>query len=97
MASEKRIEIRSSRGACACGCDGDGDADDDGRGRDPAPDIADGATRARDCSGATAEVAEPREVDVANIMGGARILHIRHRGERYILRVTRHNKLILTK
>lgn len=36
-------------------------------------------------------------IDSEKILGGASIVEIEHAGQRYLLRVTRENKLILTK
>ena len=45
-----------------------------------------------------AEIAETRpRIDSEKILGGATTLEIDHAGQRYLLRVTRENKLILTK
>ncbi|MGC9457915.1 MAG: hemin uptake protein HemP [Halothiobacillaceae bacterium] len=41
--------------------------------------------------------ATPNEIDVAQLMGGQRAVVLVHRSERYLLRVTRHGRLILTK
>ena len=41
--------------------------------------------------------ARPREIDVRQLLGGAREVRIRHRDEIYTLRLTRLDKLILTK
>lgn len=40
---------------------------------------------------------EPPVVEAVQLLGGAREIVILHRGERYRLRVTQSNKLILTK
>lgn len=40
---------------------------------------------------------EPRAVEASQLMAGGRELIILHRGERYRLRVTQRDKLILTK
>ena len=40
---------------------------------------------------------EPAVVEAVQLLGGAREIVILHRGERYRLRVTQSNKLILTK
>ncbi|MGA0598847.1 hemin uptake protein HemP [Enterovirga sp. CN4-39] len=40
---------------------------------------------------------EPRAVQASQLLGGAREIIILHRGERYRLRLTQHDKLILTK
>lgn len=40
---------------------------------------------------------EDREIDSADLMAGARVLHIRHGDQLYTLRVTRQGKLLLTK
>ncbi|AFL73311.1 hemin uptake protein HemP [Thiocystis violascens] len=39
----------------------------------------------------------PRSVDVRMLLGDAQLLTIKHGDSRYILRMTRNNKLILTK
>ena len=39
----------------------------------------------------------PREVESRTLFGGARIVTIRHGGDLYTLRITRAEKLILTK
>ena len=39
----------------------------------------------------------PRRIDVRALLGGAQILMIEHGDSRYVLRMTRNNKLILTK
>jgi len=45
-----------------------------------------------------AEKAESRpRIDSEKILGGATTVEIDHAGQRYLLRVTRENKLILTK
>ncbi|WP_434621828.1 hemin uptake protein HemP [Tabrizicola sp. M-4] len=41
--------------------------------------------------------AEPPLYDVITLMGGGSIVRLVHRGEVYVLRVTRMGKLILTK
>jgi hemin uptake protein HemP len=47
---------------------------------------------------ATAPPASPRlRVDSEQLLRGATTLEIDHAGQRYLLRVTRENKLILTK
>ncbi|MBS1142976.1 MAG: hypothetical protein H6R14_382 [Proteobacteria bacterium] len=38
-----------------------------------------------------------RRIDSETLLGGESILEIDHAGQRYLLRVTRENKLILTK
>ena len=38
-----------------------------------------------------------RRIDSETLLAGASILEIDHAGQRYLLRVTRENKLILTK
>lgn len=38
-----------------------------------------------------------RVVDSADLLGGASMVAIAHAGQQYVLRVTRENKLILTK
>lgn len=38
-----------------------------------------------------------RRIDSETILGGATTVEIEHAGQRYLLRVTRENKLILTK
>lgn len=38
-----------------------------------------------------------REIDLAELLGDAREIVIRHAGSRYLLRLTRLNKLLLTK
>lgn len=45
---------------------------------------------------AVSESIRPR-VDSADILRGANAVEIEHAGQRYVLRVTRENKLILTK
>lgn len=52
--------------------------------------------------GASLETAErdsepPREIDSDSLLGEARELHIRHGGQRYVLRRTGKGGLILTK
>lgn len=44
-----------------------------------------------------AQTAEKDEIDVRDLMGERTQIVIRHRGERYVLRLTRQNKLLLTK
>lgn len=44
-----------------------------------------------------AAVARPRRLDSAELLRGAGMVEIEHAGQRYLLRVTRENKLILTK
>jgi hemin uptake protein HemP len=45
-----------------------------------------------------AENTQPRQrIDSEKILGGATTVEIDHAGQRYLLRVTRENKLILTK
>lgn len=39
----------------------------------------------------------PRELPSTVLFRGAKVLEINHAGERYLLRITRQNKLILTK
>jgi len=39
----------------------------------------------------------PQRIDSAQILRGASTVEIEHAGQRYLLRVTRENKLILTK
>jgi hemin uptake protein HemP len=39
----------------------------------------------------------PQEVSADMLLGPRGVLHIRHRGELYLLRMTRQGKLILTK
>lgn len=41
--------------------------------------------------------AQPRRVDSGSLLQGASMIEIEHAGQRYLLRVTRENKLILTK
>lgn len=41
--------------------------------------------------------ATPREVDIKELLKGHRQMTIRHGASLYLLRLTRHNKLILTK
>jgi hemin uptake protein HemP len=41
--------------------------------------------------------ATPHRVSSADILRGANLVEIDHAGQRYLLRVTRENKLILTK
>jgi hemin uptake protein HemP len=36
-------------------------------------------------------------VSAADLLGARRVLHIEHRGELYTLRITRNDRLILTK
>ncbi len=44
------------------------------------------------------ETPEPLpRIDSEQILGGAPVVEIEHAGQRYLLRVTRENKLILTK
>ncbi|HZX30586.1 MAG TPA: hemin uptake protein HemP [Rhodocyclaceae bacterium] len=43
------------------------------------------------------EAAQPRRIDSAELMAGRNLLEINHGGQIYLLRVTRENKLILTK
>lgn len=45
----------------------------------------------------TAGAAQPRRIDSAELMAGGNLLKIDHGGQIYLLRVTRENKLILTK
>lgn len=40
---------------------------------------------------------QPRRVDSSQLLRGARTVEIEHAGQRYTLRLTRENKLILTK
>lgn len=39
----------------------------------------------------------PPRIDSRQLLGGAQSIEIEHAGQRYLLRVTRENKLILTK
>lgn len=41
--------------------------------------------------------ASPNRIDSGEILRGASTVEIEHAGQRYLLRVTRENKLILTK
>ncbi|EGV31884.1 MULTISPECIES: hemin uptake protein HemP [Thiorhodococcus] len=41
--------------------------------------------------------AHPRRIDSNSLMGGDNLLMIEHAGHQYYLRMTRNNKLILTK
>lgn len=56
--------------------------------------LADGSTPA---SPARPPAALPARVDSAQLFEGQRELIIQHQGETYRLRITRHDKLILTK
>lgn len=42
-------------------------------------------------------VEQPPRVDSSQLLRGSRVVEIDHAGQRYTLRVTRENKLILTK
>ena len=44
-----------------------------------------------------ADTKEPRALEASQILAGSREVIILHRGERYRLRLTQHDKLILTK
>ncbi|NNM72874.1 hemin uptake protein HemP [Enterovirga sp. DB1703] len=57
----------------------------------------DGEVRPRDAEGPRADGREPRAVEARELLAGGREVIILHRGERYRLRVTQHDKLILTK
>ncbi|MEM0923900.1 MAG: hemin uptake protein HemP [Pseudomonadota bacterium] len=48
-------------------------------------------------TGAPVSSTDERVVDSADLMQGARIMHIRHGDQVYTLRVTRQGKLLLTK
>ncbi|MBX2853601.1 MAG: hemin uptake protein HemP [Rhodobacteraceae bacterium] len=41
--------------------------------------------------------ADKAEIDLRDLLGERTQIVIRHRGERYVLRLTRQNKLLLTK
>lgn len=41
--------------------------------------------------------ARPRTLVASDLLGDGRVLHIEHRGEVYKLRITRNDRLILTK
>jgi hemin uptake protein HemP len=56
-----------------------------------------GARRTTDRDGAAAAAARPPSVTSRQLMNGARELCIEHCGQTYRLRLTRQNKLILTK
>jgi hemin uptake protein HemP len=43
------------------------------------------------------EVAEVRTLSARSLLGTGRVIRIEHEGELYTLRLTRNNKLILTK
>lgn len=43
------------------------------------------------------QLAQPRQVSSAELLRGRNTVEIDHGGQRYLLRVTRENKLILTK
>lgn len=45
----------------------------------------------------TSDTSEIRSINSQQLLGGQNMLRIEHAGQRYILRVTRENKLILTK
>lgn len=45
----------------------------------------------------SAEVRPPVCIDSTQLLQGARAVDIDHAGQRYVLRITRENKLILTK
>ena len=61
-------------------------------GRDkPSDDAKDRSVRT------AAEGALPREIDLRDLLGESNRVMIRHGAERYVLRLTRQNKLILTK
>lgn len=54
--------------------------------------------RAEAARGDAARSAEGvRTVSAADLLGARRVLHIEHRGELYTLRITRNDRLILTK
>ena len=57
----------------------------------------DGTMPARGPEARQAEAKEPRAVEASQFLAGGREVVILHRGERYRLRVTQHDKLILTK
>jgi hemin uptake protein HemP len=45
----------------------------------------------------TVEIAEVRTLSARSLLGTGRVIRIEHEGELYTLRLTRNNKLILTK
>ena len=45
----------------------------------------------------TSPSALPRTLDASELLGEGRVLHIEHNGELYTLRITRNDRLILTK
>jgi hemin uptake protein HemP len=57
----------------------------------------DGTVPVREPGARPAEAKEPPAVEASQLLAGGREVVILHRGERYRLRVTQHDKLILTK
>lgn len=62
----------------------------------PSPEVAAPAALRPPSRGATGD-AGPREIDLRDVMGGAREIVLVHNGEQYRLRITARGKLILTK
>jgi hemin uptake protein HemP len=61
-------------------------------------DIVSELSRSRGVApGMKPEAGPPPEIGTDMLLGPRGVLHIRHRGELYLLRMTRQGKLILTK